>query len=304
MKLLSYRREDGLETVGVWREELKGPYDLIKAIELYTIAVDECAPMLVDMMDLLDAGLVDPQVLKEIDEFVDEHGLLELLSDADDYKIIAPIKRPRAIYALGRNYPAHAKESGEAVVEEPIVFSKAATAVVGPEDDVVYKKWLTRVDPEAELAVIIGKEGSDISEEDAPSFIAGYTALNDVTARDIQKVDLEKAHPWLRSKGLDTFCPMGPFVTLTDEIEQPVELDVEMRVNGEVRQKDNTRSMTFSIPYLISWISRYHTLYPGDVISTGTPEGMKPVVPGDVMEVYVEKIGVLKNTVVAENSTR
>jgi 5-oxopent-3-ene-1,2,5-tricarboxylate decarboxylase/2-hydroxyhepta-2,4-diene-1,7-dioate isomerase len=298
MKLLTYRREDGTETVGVWKDELNGPYDLLRALEIYSIASDEPAPIMTDMIDLLDEGFVEPVFLNEVDRFVQERSLMPLLSDASDYTIQAPIARPRAIYALGRNYPAHAKESGAAVPDEPIVFGKAVTAVIGPDEDVIYKKWYTRVDPEAELAVVIGEAGSEIALEDASSYIAGYTILNDVTERDVQAKDLGNAHPWLRSKGMDTFCPMGPFIVLPDEIEEPVELDVELRVNGELRQKDNTRGLTFGIPYLISWISRFHTLYPGDVISTGTPEGMRPVVPGDVMEVTIEKIGTLRNRVV------
>ena len=301
MKLVTYRRENGEECVGIWRNELEGPYDLIRAIMLLSIALDQIPPQVTDMLDLLDAGLVDPEVLQEVENFVDDTGLIDVLSDAVDFTLIAPIPRPRAIYALGRNYPAHARESGAEIPREPIVFSKAPTAVVGPDEEVVYKKWLTRVDPEAELAVVIGRQGSNIPEEDAALYIAGYTCLNDVTARDIQAKDLENSHPWLRSKGIDTFCPMGPWIVLPDEITMPLELNVELRVNGEVRQKDNTRNMTFGVPHLISWISRYHTLYPGDVISTGTPEGMKPVVPGDVMEVEVEKIGVLRNEVVAED---
>lgn len=300
MKILTYRREDGTQTVGVWRDDLKGPYDLIRAMEVFVTAANGYMPAVADMLDLLDLGLLSSEIVNEVNGFVDKHGLLEMLSDADDHTILAPIARPRAIYALGRNYPAHAKESGVSVPEEPIVFGKATTAVIGPDENVVYRKWLTRVDPEAELAVVIGKQGCNIPEDEAPSFIAGYTILNDVTARDLQAKDLGSAHPWLRSKGIDTFCPMGPYVVLPDEITHPVELDVELRVNGELRQKDSTRSLTFSIPFLIGWISRYHTLYPGDIISTGTPEGMKPVVPGDVMEVYVEKIGTLTNPVVAE----
>ncbi len=300
MKVVSYRRSDGTESVGLWGDEIKGPYDLIRAIEIYVTAANQCVPGLSDMLDLLDAGLLDVEVLQDVDDFVVEHGLCEDLSEADDFKLIAPIARPRAIYALGRNYPAHARESGADIPEEPIIFGKAPTSVIGPDEPVVYRKWLTRVDPEAELAVIIGKQGTSIPEEEALEYIAGYTCLNDVTARDLQKKDLGNAHPWLRSKGIDTFCPMGPWIVLPDEIPQPVELDVTMRVNGEVRQRDNTRSMTFSIPFLVSWISRFHTLYPGDVISTGTPEGMKPVTPGDIMEVEVEKIGVLRNPVVAE----
>lgn len=300
MKVISYQAEDGVESVGLLFEGIEKPIDLIRAIEMFAVANDECVPLVSDMLDFLDAGLLDVDVLDEIIQFVKSHNLGEYLSVEDNYQVLAPITRPRAIYALGRNYPAHAREGGGEVPTEPIVFGKAATAVIGPEDNVVYKKWLTRVDPEAELAVVIGRCGSDISEEDAPSYIAGYTIINDVTARELQSKDIGNAHPWFRSKGIDTFCPMGPNITLPDEITLPLELDVEMRVNGELRQKDNTRSLTFSIPFLISWISRFHTLYPGDVISTGTPEGMKPVFPGDVMEVYVEKIGVLKNTVVAE----
>jgi len=298
MKLISYRLED-TESVGILREDLGGAIDLIRALAIYATAADQCMPMVIDMWDLLQAGLIDADLLNDVHDFCEKHDLIEDLL-VTGYKVLAPISRPAAIYALGRNYPAHAKESGADVPTEPIVFGKATTAVIGPEENVVYRKWLTRVDPEAELAVIIGKTGKDIPEDEALTYVAGYTCLNDVTARDLQRTDLGNAHPWLRSKGMDTFCPMGPNITLPDEIPYPLELDVEMRVNGEVRQKDNTRSMTFSVPFLVSWISRYHTLYPGDVISTGTPEGMKPVVPGDVMEVHVERIGTLRNPVVSE----
>ncbi len=300
MKLLSYRREDGTESVGIWRDELNGPYDLARALTIFAVATNDYEPMVTDMLDLLDAGLVDVELLRDVEEFVDATGLIDLLSEAEDYTIVAPISRPGAIYALGHNYPAHAKEMNVAPAAEPTVFLKTSTSVVGPEDDVVYKNFLTRVDPEPELAVVIGKAGTDIPEDEAMSYVAGYTCLNDVTARDLQAEDKKAGRPWLRSKGIDTFCPMGPFITLTDEISDPVELDVELRVNGETRQKDNTRNMTFSIPKIISYISRYCTLYPGDIISTGTPEGIAPVFPGDVMEVEVENVGVLKNQVVAE----
>ena len=325
MKHITYRRPDESESVGILRLDTGAPVDLIRALRCFGIsglsvpvrldetkipkhrcaARDEGVPIITDMLDLLDAGFVDVEALGEITSFLNDHSLIDDLTE-HEFKTLAPIARPRAIYALGRNYPAHARETGAEVPTEPIVFTKAPTAVIGPDDDVIYKSWLTRVDPEAELAVVIGRCGKDISEADAPAYIAGYTILNDVTARDIQKVDLAAGHPWLRSKGIDTFCPMGPNITLPDEIGQPtfdgaqVELEVEMRVNGELRQKDNTRSMTFSVPYLIGWISRYHTLYPGDVITTGTPEGIAPVKPGDVMEATVEKIGTLRNKIVSE----
>lgn len=297
MKLVSYRRGDGSESVGILRDDLHGPYDLIRALEIYAVASNLCVPIVLDMMDLLNAGLVDVELLRGIESFVESHNLLEDLSDADDFTLMAPIGQPGAIYALGRNYPAHARETGAEVPTEPIVFGKAVTSIVGPEEDVIYKKGLTRVDPEAELAIIIGKEGSEIPEEEAMSYVAGYTALNDVTARDLQKTFQERRHPWFVAKGIDTFCPIGPCITLPDEIGEPIELDVKLYVNGELRQSDNTRSMTFSVPFMISWISRYFTLYPGDIITTGTPEGIAPVHPGDVMEVQVDKIGVLRNRV-------
>ena len=302
MKLITYERPDESKSVGIVRDDLGGVIDLIRAFGIYSAIAGEYVPFIVDMHDLLQFGTITVESLKEMSDFIEQYNLtFELLET--DYRILAPLERPGAIYAIGRNYPAHARESGLEPPKEPVVFSKAVTAVIGPDEPVIYKKWLTRVDPEAELAVIIGKCGSDISIEDAPSYIAGYTCLNDVTARDLQKTDLANAHPWLRSKGIDTFCPMGPYLVLPDELPDPLHIDVELRVNGETRQKDNTRSLTFDIPFLISWISRYHTLYPGDVIATGTPEGMRPIEVGDVMEIVVESVGVLSNPVEAEGRT-
>ncbi|UCH36770.1 MAG: fumarylacetoacetate hydrolase family protein [Armatimonadota bacterium] len=215
-------------------------------------------------------------------------------------RLLSPLARPPKILALGRNYRAHALESGLGVPDEPVFFCKASTAVIDPEQPVVIKRDLTRVDPEVELAVIIGERGADIPPERAASFVAGYTVLNDVTARDMQKDDLSKSNPWFRSKGIDTFCPLGPCIVLPDEIREPVELDLEMRVNGEVRQRDNTASLMFKIPYLIEFISHHMTIEPGDIISTGTPEGMAPIKPGDTMEAEVEGIGILRNPVVGE----
>ena len=209
MKLLTYRRSDGSESVGVERTDLGGAIDLVRALAIYSTAADECMPMVTDMLDLLYYGFVEVALLKEVEEFVEKHNLAAELLDAD-YTILAPIARPGAIYALGRNYPAHARESGLESPKEPVVFAKAPTAVIGPEENVVYKKWLTRVDPEAELAVIIGRQGSDIAEEDAPSYIAGYTCLNDVTARDLQKIDLGERPPLAPQQGNGHVLPDGP----------------------------------------------------------------------------------------------
>jgi 2-keto-4-pentenoate hydratase/2-oxohepta-3-ene-1,7-dioic acid hydratase in catechol pathway len=197
---------------------------------------------------------------------------------------------------------AHALESAGQVPEEPIFFRKESTAVIGPEEAVVVKPGIGRVDPEVELAVVIGRAGADVRSEDAADFVAGYTILNDVTARAMQRRDIAASRPWYRSKSMDTFSPMGPWIVLRDEMSEPLELNLEMRVNGEVRQSDNTRSLLWKVPELIAFISSFVRLEPGDILSTGTPEGMKEVKPGDVMEACVEKIGVLRNPVVAAPS--
>ena len=298
MKVIRFATEASPKSIGILLDD--GVLNFTEAFQAYQL-FDQgtCACPVHSPMALMEAGLFSVEVFSQVLDFTQKHSLAYKFM-IKDYKVLAPIKRPSKILALGRNYLAHAKESGYHIPTEPIFFGKVNSAVIGPEDPVVYKKFLTRVDPEIELAVIIGREGANISEADAPAHIAGYTIMNDVTARDMQRVDMELSSPWTRSKGIDTFCPMGPVIVLPDEIQEPVELDLELKVNGETRQKDNTRSLMFKIPTLISYISSYHTLFPGDVISTGTPEGMKPVFAGDIMEAYVEKIGVLRNPVVAE----
>jgi 2-keto-4-pentenoate hydratase/2-oxohepta-3-ene-1,7-dioic acid hydratase in catechol pathway len=199
---------------------------------------------------------------------------------------------------VGRNYLAHARETGHEAPREPILFAKSPSAVIDPEEPIIYRSYLTRVDPEAELAVIIGRRARQVMASDAARYIAGYTALNDVTARDLQKQDTGQGHPWFRSKSIDTFCPIGPVMLTADECPEPVALDVSCRVNGEVRQHANTRQFLFSIPQLIEAITRFITLEAGDVIATGTPEGIQPIFPGDVVEVEVERIGILRNPVI------
>ncbi|MEO0250031.1 MAG: fumarylacetoacetate hydrolase family protein [candidate division WOR-3 bacterium] len=215
----------------------------------------------------------------------------------------APLYRPGKIICLGLNYVEHARETSKAVPTEPIYFVKASSAVIAHEQAIVVPEGIGRVDPEAELAVIIGKPAFSVTEEEAGGFIAGYTALNDVTARDLQRVDMENRHPWFRSKSLDTFCPMGPWIVTANEIMWNEPLQVRCIVNGEVRQNSSTANLVFGIPTLISRISALMTLEPGDIISTGTPEGIAPIYPGDVVEVEVEKIGILRNRVEKKNAS-
>jgi 2-keto-4-pentenoate hydratase/2-oxohepta-3-ene-1,7-dioic acid hydratase in catechol pathway len=251
---------------------------------------------------LMEQGLFDQNIFRTVKTLVekDESIKKKLYFEFNEVKLKPPISRPGKIIALGRNYAAHARETGDPIPSEPIIFQKASSAVIGPDEPIIYHNGLTRVDPEVELAVVIGKRATKISAGEAEKVIAGYTIMNDITARDMQTQDIELRNPWFRSKSMDTFAPLGPCIVLTDEINMPVELNLELQVNGEVRQKDNTRNMIFKIPQLIEYISHHLTLEAGDIISTGTPEGIKPIQPGDVVEAIIEKIGCLRNPVIKE----
>ena len=299
MKIARFVGQRGRPVLGLVCEE--EVVDLTRALLLYEAARrGEAHPRATDPTDLMARGLFTPRALAPVMQFIEGHGLQKQLGQPlEGTTLLAPVARPPKIFAMGLNYQAHAVESAGEVPEEPIFFRKESTAVIGPEDEVVIKPGIGRVDPEVELAVVIGRAGADIPVEEADDFVAGYTILNDVTGRAMQRKDIGASQPWYRSKSLDTFCPMGPWIVLPDEIDEPVELDLEMRVNGEVRQSDNTRSLMWKVPELISFISSFIRLEPGDILSTGTPEGMNEVKPGDVMEAYVEKIGVLRNPVVA-----
>lgn len=247
---------------------------------------------------LAGEDLFEPGLFQDVREFISDHSLEGELT-VDDAKLLAPLPRPPRIIALGLNYAAHAAETGKETPKDPIFFVKASTAVIGPGEAVVCPRGVGRIDHEVELAVIIGKGGSNITRKRAWQHVAGYTILNDVTARDMQRADMAASRPWFLSKSFDTFAPMGPCITLTDEIKEPVELDLELRVNGKVKQKSNTRDLIFDIPEIIRRISRRVTLEPGDVIATGTPSGISPIQADDVMEAEVERIGVLRNPVVS-----
>jgi 2-keto-4-pentenoate hydratase/2-oxohepta-3-ene-1,7-dioic acid hydratase in catechol pathway len=218
----------------------------------------------------------------------------------DDLRILAPIERPGKIVCLGRNYAAHAEESGMSVPDEPIIFPKASSAVIGQGAPIVHHSICKRVDHEVELAVIIGETATRTPRSEALDKVFGYTVLNDVSAREMQTKDIALRNPWFRSKSLDTFCPMGPRIVTRDEVEDPQKISLECRVNSETRQKGNTRDMIFPVVELIEFISAHMTLEPGDVISTGTPEGISPLLPGEVVECEVEGIGLLSNPVIAD----
>jgi 5-oxopent-3-ene-1,2,5-tricarboxylate decarboxylase/2-hydroxyhepta-2,4-diene-1,7-dioate isomerase len=221
-------------------------------------------------------------------------------------QFLPPVPQPGKILCLAKNYVAHAREFGAEAPAEPIFFAKLPDTLVAHGDPVMLPHWLsTRVDHEAELALVLGfaqqggRGAKYTSEADARSLVAGYTLVNDVTARKLQGSDRDQKYPWLRSKSFDTFCPCGPFVVPADAIDAS-DLQITMRVNGIVKQQARTKDMVFSIEQALVAMSRCTSLRPGDLIAMGTPDGVGPVADGDVMEVEVEHLGVLRNPVVKE----
>jgi len=216
-----------------------------------------------------------------------------------------PAVTPGKMLAIGQNYADHAIEQGQKPPEKPIMFMKLPNSLSAHNKNIVLPEITQQVDFEAELAVVIGKRAKKVSEADAYEYVFGYAPLNDVSARDLQFSDKQ----WIRGKGLDTFAPIGPFITTKDEVENPHNLKIEGKLNGETMQSSNTGKMIFHIPFLISYISQGITLEPGDVIATGTPEGVgvfrnPPIFlkPGDVYEVVIEQLGTLRNPVVADTN--
>jgi len=233
-------------------------------------------------------------------------GAVHILNDVE---LAAPIPRPhKNIMCLGLNYAEHAKESAEAhgrtanLPEHPIIFTKAPTTANGPYGDIVIDATVSeQVDWEAELAVVIGKMGKNIREENALDYVFGYTVLNDVTARDLQN----QHRQYFKGKSIDGYCPMGPWIVTADEVADPQQLPIRLRVNGVIKQESNTSMMIFNIRQIIAILSRGMTLEPGDIISTGTPGGVgfarnppEFLKAGDVVETEIEGIGTMRNRVV------
>jgi 2-keto-4-pentenoate hydratase/2-oxohepta-3-ene-1,7-dioic acid hydratase in catechol pathway len=208
----------------------------------------------------------------------------------DEVKLLSPCL-PSKIVALGLNYRSHAEETRNPVPTSPIMFIKPSTSVVGPEDNIVYPSSSTRVDYECELGVVIKKPARMVPEKNYQEYVLGYTCVNDVTARDHQRDDVQ----WTRGKGHDTFGPIGPCIE-TDL--DPSNLDISTWLNGELKQKGNTADLIFPVPCLVSFVSNVMTLLPGDIIATGTPAGIGPMQPGDTVEIRIDPIGTLRNYVV------
>ena len=221
---------------------------------------------------------------------------------SEDVRLAPPILRPSKIVCIGLNYAKHAKESGMEIPKEPVIFFKATTSIIGPNDPVMLPKDGYQTDWEVELAVVIGQKASYIKKDDAMNYVAGYMLHNDISERAFQ---LERAGQWVKGKSCDTFAPMGPYLVTKDEIRAPHNLKLWLKVNSETLQSGNTSDFIFDIPTVVSYLSQFMTLLPGDVISTGTPPGVglgfnppKYLKIGDVMELGIEGLGTSRQEVI------
>lgn len=217
---------------------------------------------------------------------------------ASDVRLGAPLARPSKIVCVGLNYAKHAEESGMAPPEEPVLFFKASSAITGPFDPIRIPKGSTKTDWEVELALVIGKKASYVSEKEALNHVAGYVLHNDVSERAFQ---LERSGQWVKGKSCDTFAPLGPFIVSTDEIKDPNSLDLWLKLNGKLMQNSNTSDFIFNVQEVVSHISQFMTLLPGDIISTGTPFGVglgltppRYLMEGDEVELGIEGLGISK----------
>lgn len=254
-------------------------------------------------------GKVKTGIVEEEIRLIKEKNVLEVINkeNLEIGEIIEPEKwlppvTPGKIICLGLNYYDHAEEAKMKIPEHPILFSKAVSSLVGHKNPIIHPLGNTKVDYEVELAVIIGKKGKNIEKENAMDYVCGYTILNDVSERTAQFEDGQ----WFRGKSLDTFCPLGPYLVTKDEIPDPHNLKLEAYVNKELRQSSNTNNLIFKIPEIVSFCSMSMTLYPEDVIATGTPGGVgifydppKLLKPGDKVTLIIEKIGKLENPVIS-----
>jgi len=291
-------------------------------MKLVTLAAGgaECAGLVIDRKVLLLGAASEGRLEVPLKEILGRPELLEevraLAARAERRRrlsqrysiglkepdLLAPIPRPGKVLCLGLNYRDHAAESGAAVPAEPVIFSKASSSVIGPHRPIRIPKTSDQIDYEVELAVVIGLRAKNVTAQYAMAHVAGYTVLNDVTARDYQRV--RGGGQWTLSKSFDTFCPLGPWIVTADEIPDPQDLRLECMVGGEKMQSSSTAQMIFTIPQIIEYLSAVLTLEPGDVIGTGTPPGVgfartppRFLRAGEVVECTVEKIGTLTNPV-------
>ena len=298
MRVYSLSR-DGDDFLGF--DDTGSMIDLTRAISLFEVTVQKnLRPPVRYIEELIQENALNAGYIGNVIEQVEKYGLRDDFTVADGYITGAPVY-PGKIIALGQNYVEHIKEFNNKLPDKPVLFGKWPSNVIGPGEAIVKPADVERMDYEAELAVIIDRDARNVSAESAMDYVGGYTCLNDVTARGVQMEHMAESLPWMQSKNYQTFAPMGPCILLKDAVEEPVSISVKSKVNGELRQDGNTSDFIFDIPSMIEYISTIMTLEAGDVITTGTPSGVGPIEPGDVVEIICENIGALTNPVIAMN---
>lgn len=309
MKLVTYTRE-GFTRIGAQLTETNQVVDLNYAYQAllqyqgkprYEKIAEAYVPA--NMTEFLQGGTESISLAKEAVAYaLENEGTFthKLVHAYEDVKIEAPVPEPGKMICVGHNYREHILEMGREIPEYPVIFAKFANTVIGPQDDIPFYPISEQLDYEAEFAFVIGKQARHVSKENALDYVAGYTIVNDVTYRDIQRRTLQ----WLQGKTVEGSAPMGPWLITTDELTDPSGLEVVLTVNGEERQHTNTANFVFNVPYLVEFLSNLMTLEPGDVILTGTPGGVgvarNPQVflkDGDVVKIEIDKVGVLENKV-------
>ncbi|NNV06399.1 fumarylacetoacetate hydrolase family protein [Geobacillus sp. C56-T2] len=303
MKIINYRLGDAVRAGCIVEDKV---IDLHQAYVARLKAdghprAEQLAAALVptDTIGLLEGGEKSLEEAQKAVEFALAHGLT---IDRAHVKMEAPVLKPNKIICVGHNYREHILEMKRELPEYPVIFAKFSNAIIGPEDDIPLPPITSQLDYEAEFAFVIGKRARNVKQADALEYVAGYTIVNDVTARDLQRRTIQ----WLQGKTLDGSAPMGPWLVTKDEIPDPHSLEISLTVNGEERQRSNTKNLVFNVHYLVEFLSHIMTLEPGDVICTGTPGGVgvarNPQVflqHGDIVRIEVENIGVLENRVAA-----
>ena len=289
---------------------LAGEEHIVDLRAVASIYPDELQSPIEDMISLLRQGDKAMAAVRKLVEDITSkarensgHIPAGVLVNRNEVRLAAPIHNPQKVIAVGLNYRDHCEENNLEPPAFPVTFAKYPSAIIGPDDAITWHPEVTQqVDYEAEFAFVIGKKARCVSEESAMDYVTGYTIVNDVSARDAQFADGQ----WVRAKSLDTFCPMGPALVTKDEFPDPPHLDIKCLVNGKTLQQSNTSHLIFGVSYLVSFLSKSFTLYPGDVISTGTPGGVgyyqKPQLflkAGDQVTVEIERLGKLTNRVVA-----
>jgi 2-keto-4-pentenoate hydratase/2-oxohepta-3-ene-1,7-dioic acid hydratase in catechol pathway len=298
MKLVRYRNKEG-ENYGVLMED-----KIVCLPKLAKLAKKELPKRLEEFVTL------DADGVKEAEKLIENAGESDIKhasSLINEVSLLAPIASPPKIICLGLNYRDHAAEQNASIPEEPIIFLKPHTTIIGPREKIVKPGFVSQLDYEAELAIVIGRKTKNVSVPEAKSYIFGYTIMNDVSARDIQFKDKQ----WTRGKSFDTFAPMGPCIVTANQVEDTTNLAIRTWVNGELRQNSTTKNMVFNVSEIIHHLSRVMTLEPCDIIATGTPAGVgfaikpKPkfLQAGDIVKIEIERIGVLENMVTEEKRT-